>query len=140
MRIQSRGGRRMLPYLAALSVALAFAAPVTAQQPAPAPAPAPATPEMKDLPLTPEQRQSYVANYSVTTPEGTMVFRIYEEGGVLKGAPADDEPKRLLYQGDHVFQPEGLPGFSLTFTMEGARAAKFVVKSPEWTLEGVRMP
>jgi hypothetical protein len=95
---------------------------------------------MKDLPLTAEQRQGYVANYSVTTPEGTMVFRIYEEGGVLKGAPADDEPKRLQYQGENVFRPEGLPEFTLTFTMEGARATKFVARRGDMVLEGVRMP
>ena len=138
MRIQSRGGRRMLPYLAALAVALAFAAPAAAQQPAPAPAPA--APEMKDLPLTPEQRQGYVGSYSVATPDGAMTFRIYEQTGALFGAPGDDEPKRLLYQGENLFRPEGMPEFSLTFTMEGARAAKFVVKSPERTLEGVRVP
>ena len=127
---------RSLAYLAALAAALVFAAPATAQQ---APA-APGAPEMKDLPLTVEQRQSYVANYRVTTPEGPMIFRIFEDAGVLKGVPGDDEPKRLLYQGENVFRPEGLPGFSITFTMEGAKATKFVVKSPEWTMEGVRVP
>jgi len=127
---------RSMAYLAALAAALAFAAPATAQQAPAAPAPS----EARDLPLTAEQRQSYVASYTLTTPDGPMIFRIYEEAGVLKGMPGDDEPKRLLYQGENVFHPEGLSGFSITFTMDSGRATKFVVKSPEWTMEGVRVP
>ena len=128
--------RALTPYVAALAVALAFAAPVAAQETAPAPA----APAMKDLPLTPEQRQGFVATYTLTTPEGAMPFRIFEQAGALHGQPGDDEPKRLLYQGDNVFQPEGMPEFTVTFTMEGTKATKFVVKSPEFTLEGVRNP
>ena len=90
--------------------------------------------------LTPEQRQGFVATYTLTTPEGAMPFRIFEQAGALHGQPGDDEPKRLLYQGDNVFQPEGMPEFTVTFTMEGTKATKFVVKSPEFTLEGVRNP
>lgn len=137
MRTDSRGRWRMIPCFAALSLALAFAAPAAAQAPAQA---APSAQATKDLPLTAQQRQSYAADYTLTTPEGPMVFRIYEEAGVLKGAPRGDDPKRLLYQGGNVFQPEGMPEFSLTFTMDAGRATKFVVRSPEWTMEGVRNP
>jgi hypothetical protein len=135
MRTQARR-LRLAPYFAALAIATAAAAPAGAQETTPAPA----TAEMKDLPLTPEQRQGYVGVYSVAMPEGTMNFRVYEQAGALFGAPGDDEPKRLLYQGENLFRPEGMPEFSLTFTMEGMRAAKFVVKSPEFTLEGKRVP
>ena len=122
--------------LAALAIALAFAAaPAAAQETAPAPAA-----EVKDLPLTAEQRQGFVASYTLNTPDGAMPFRIYEQNGALFGQPGDDDPKRLLYQGENVFHPEGMAEFTLTFTMEGLKATKFVVKSPEWTLEGVRAP
>ena len=127
---------RLAPYFAALAIATAAAAPAAAQETTPAPA----TAEMKDLPLTPEQRQGYVGVYSITTPEGTMPFRIYEVNGALHGQPGDDDPKRLLYQGNNVFQPEGMPEFVVTFTMDGAKATSFVVKSPEFTLEGKRVP
>jgi hypothetical protein len=129
--------RALTPYLAALAVALAFAAPAAAQDAATAPA---AQAAMKDLPLTVEQRQGFVATYTLNTPDGAMPFRIFEQNGALHGQPGDDEPKRLQYQGENVFMPEGMPEFTLTFTMEGQRATKFVVKSPEFTLEGVRMP
>jgi hypothetical protein len=136
MRTQARGRLRLAPYFAALAIAATAAAPAAAQETTPAPA----TAEMKDLPLTAEQRQAYVGVYSVAMPEGTMNFRVYEQAGALFGAPGDDEPKRLLYQGENLFRPEGMPEFSVAFTMEGSRAAKFVVKSPEFTLEGIRVP
>ena len=44
----------------------------------------------------------------------------------------------MLHQGGNVFHPEGMPEFVVTFTMEGAKATKFVVKSPEFTMEGIR--
>ena len=131
--------RALTPYLAALAVALAFAAPAAAQETAPAAAAA-AQGAMKDLPLTTEQRQGFVATYTINTPDGAMPFRIYEQNGALHGQPGDDEPKRLLYQGNNVFHPEGMPEFTVTFTLDGTKATKFVVKSPEFTLEGVRMP
>ena len=137
MSTDSRGRWRLIPIFAALSLALVFAAPAAAQAPA---QPSPSAQAMKDLPLTAQQRQSYVANYTMTTPDGPMPFRIFEEGGVLKGAPGDSEPKRLMYQGENVFHPEGMPEFTLTFALDGARATKFVVRSPEWTMEAIRNP
>jgi len=68
---------------------------------------------VKDLPLTAAQRQSFVGSYSVTLPlGGGSVVRIFEENGVLK-ALSEGETRRLLYQGDGVFRPDGV--------MEGVR-------------------
>ena len=133
----TRSFRALMPYVAALAIALAFAAPAAAQDAA---ATVPAAQAMKDLPLTAEQRQGLVATYTVVTPEGQMSFRIFEEAGVLKGAPGEGEAKRLLHQGGNVFHPEGMPEFKLTFTMEGAKATKFVAVTPEFTLEATRAP
>ena len=127
--------RALTPYLAALAIALAFAAPAAAQD-----ATAAAAPAMKDLPLTAEQRQGYIGSYAAATPDGRMAFRIYEEAGVLKGQPEGNEPKRLFYQGENVFHPEGMPEFKVTFTMDGAKAAKFVATTPEGPIEAVRVP
>jgi len=94
---------------------------------------------VKDLPLTAAQRQSFVGSYSVTLPlGGGSVVRIFEENGVLK-ALSEGETRRLLYQGDAVFRPEGLPDFVLTFVIEGGRATRFTGRRSEGVMEGVRI-
>ncbi|OLC46274.1 MAG: hypothetical protein AUH43_14430 [Acidobacteria bacterium 13_1_40CM_65_14] len=98
---------------------------------------------VKDLPLTAAQRQSFVGNYSVTLPFGERdLLRIFEENGVLKAhSSRDQEARRLLYQGDAVFRPEGMPNFVITFVLEGGRATKFTGRRPELegVMEGVRI-
>jgi hypothetical protein len=95
---------------------------------------------VRDLPLTAAQRQSFVGSYSVTLPlGGGSVVRIFEENGVLK-ALSDGETRRLLYQGDAVFRPEGLPDFVLTFVIEGGRATRFTGRRQDGVMEGVRIP
>ncbi len=93
----------------------------------------------KDLPLTAAQRQSFVGSYSVTLPlGGGSVVRIFEENGVLK-AFSEGETHRLVYQGDAVFRPEGVPDFVLTFVIEGGRATRFTGRKPDGVMEGVRI-
>ena len=95
---------------------------------------------VKDLPLTAAERQSFVASYSVTLPlGGGSVVRIFEENGVLK-ALSDGETRRLLYQGDGVFRPEGMADFVLTFVIESGRATRFTGRKPDGPLEGRRIP
>ncbi|HEX6749590.1 MAG TPA: hypothetical protein VF092_20025 [Longimicrobium sp.] len=113
-----------LAITAAAVLALALPARAAAQQ-TPAPPAQAAAP--KDLPLTAEQRQAYVGTYDVSRPDGEKVtLRIFEEDGVLKGQPSDNptEVKRLMYQGDNVFVPEGVP-MTLAFTVVDGRATKF---------------
>src|SRR6266851_679032 len=96
---------------------------------------------VKDLPLPAAQRQSFVGIYSVTLPlGGGSVVRIFEENGVLK-ALSEGETRRLLYQGDAVFRPQGMPNFVITFLLEGGRATKFTGRRPELegVMEGVRI-
>ena len=98
---------------------------------------------VKDLPLTAAQRQAFVGRYSVTLPFGELrSVRIFEENGVLKAQDDDEDkgPGRLLYQGDNVFRPEGIPGFTITFVLESGRAAKFTGRRPDGVMEGVRVP
>ena len=95
---------------------------------------------VKDLPLTAAQRQAFVGSYSVTLPFGEPTsLRIFEENGVLKGQPEDQEARRFLYQGDNVFRPEGAD-FILTFVVDGGRATKFTARRPDGVMEGVRVP
>jgi hypothetical protein len=96
---------------------------------------------MKDLSLTAVQRQSFVGSYAVTLPfEKRDSLRIFEENGVLKAhSSRDQQTLRLLYQGDAVFRPEGMPNFVITFVLEGGRATKFTGRRPEVVMEGVRI-
>ena len=98
---------------------------------------------VKDVPLTAAQRQAFVGSYSVTLPGGGQSsLRIFEENGVLKGQPENQpgDARRLLYQGDNVFWPEGTPNFTLTFVVEGGRATKFTGRRPDGVIEGIRIP
>jgi len=101
---------------------------------------------IRDLPLTAAQRQSFVGTYTVTLPIGESgerdLLRIFEENGVLKAhSPRDQETRRLLYQGDAVFRPEGMPNFVITFVIAGGHATKFTGRRPELdgVIEGVRI-
>jgi hypothetical protein len=96
---------------------------------------------VRDLPLSPEERQRYAGSYTISAPDGgRLVVRIYEEGGVLKGQPEGDEPSRLLYQGDHTFRPELNPAMVVVFTVADNRATRFVLYNQGMTMEGVRNP
>jgi hypothetical protein len=95
---------------------------------------------VKDLPLTAAERQAFVGSYSVTLPFGEQrSLHIVEDNGVLKGQPDDQEAQRLLYRGDNVFQPEGIPDMVFTFVLEGGRATKFTVRRPDGVMHGIRV-
>lgn len=96
---------------------------------------------VKDLPLTASQRQAFVGSYSVTLPHGEQkTLRVFEDNGVLKGEPEGQNAVRLLYQGDNVFRPEGIPGFVFTFVVENGRATKLTGRRPDGVMEGIRRP
>lgn len=116
---------------ALLLLALALPGRLTAQAPA-----------AKDLPLSPAERQVFVGTYHVTLPGGMETdFRVFEENGALEGTPGNqDETRRLVYQGDNVFLVEGVPDFSLTFTVEHGRATKFILRKEDGSGEGIRVP
>jgi hypothetical protein len=127
------------PYAFTLLLVLSLPPCATGQQPVRDTAVASAS--VKDLPLTAAQRQAFVGSYSVTLPSGEQrSFRIFEEGGVLKGQPENQEALRLLYQGDNAFRPEGMPNFTLTFVLESGRATKFTGRRPDGVMEGIRVP
>ena len=139
MRPLQRLALPLAPFAIALAVGLALPATARAQAGAPA---APGASAVKDLPLTAEERRRFVGDYVVTivgADRPPLPFRIYEEQGALHGRPEGDEPKRLLYQGDNVFFPEGEPGWSVTFTLEDGQAKRFRVTAPDGSMEGVRV-
>lgn len=97
---------------------------------------------MRDLPLTAEQRRTFVGSYAVTLPHGERTsFAVFEENGQLEGRPANqDEARRLLYQGDDVFAAEGMPDFVLSFVVDARRATRFTVRPEGGVITGVRAP
>jgi hypothetical protein len=129
--------------LACAAAALALAAPTRLAAQAQTPAPAAATETVKDLPLTAEQRQACVGTYEATGPDGQKVsMRVFEENGVLRGLPSNrdqSESRRLLYQGDNVFQPEGMPRFVMTFTIADGKATKFSFGREGQTFDALRV-
>ena len=78
--------RRAVPMAFAAMLAVAAAAPTeaAAQQAAPAAAAEPGGA------LTPEQRKVYQGSYDVSTPDGPLVLRIFEENGVMRGERVGD--------------------------------------------------
>jgi len=96
---------------------------------------------VKDLPLTPEQRQIYVGNYVTELPGGEKVtLRILAENGALKlWASNPGEARRLLYQGDNLFLVENAPGFVITFVVVHNFAMTFKVRKPEGDLVAARV-
>lgn len=126
----------------ALALLLALGLPARAAGQEPARDTTATSPPVKDLPLTAAQRQAFVGTYAVTLPFGEpRSLRIFEENGVLMARP-DDRPEatRLLYQGDNVFRPEGVPNFVFTFVLENGRATKFSVPREDGVMVGVRAP
>ena len=132
---------RLAPFALALGIVVAAPDVGSAQAPA-QPAPA-ATSEVKDLPLTSAERQKYLGSYTIAIPDGSrLVLRIYEEDGKLMGKPEgdDDEPSRILYQGDHTFRPEANTAMLVSFTVVGDRATKLTVSREGMAMEGLRNP
>ena len=68
-----------------------------------------------------------------------MQALFFEEHGALMGQINDNDPTRMLYQGGTVFRPEAATVFVVTFTVEGDRATRLSVLSPEGTMSGVRL-
>jgi hypothetical protein len=134
------------PAFAVLLLAVGLPARATGQEPPRDTTGASA--RVKDLPLTAAQRQAFVGTYSLKAtsgsplpPDASMSFRVVEENGVLMGKPGDQEAaRRLLYQGDNVFRPEGVPDFILTFVIENGRATKFTARKEDGVMVGVRVP
>jgi len=129
--------------LACAAAVLALAAPLRLAAQTQTPAPAAASETVKDLPVAAEQRQAYVGTYEATMPDGQKVsLRVFEENGVLRGLPSNRDPsdsKRLLYQGDNVFQPEGMPRFVMTFTLADGKATKFSFTREGQVFDAVRV-
>jgi hypothetical protein len=103
------------------------------------------SPPVKDLPLTAAQRHAFVGRYAGTLPFGEeRSVRIVEENGVLKAHPDDAEANspgaRLLYQGDNVFRPEGVPGFAMVFVLEHGRATRIIICRRDGVMQAVRVP
>jgi hypothetical protein len=135
-----------LTVLARAGLLLAGAGAVLQGQPAPpagaaggAPGGA-AAPAVRDLPLSAAQRQRFVGRYAVVEAEGRppAPLRVWEEGTTLVAQLRANDPTRLLYQGAGEFRPAAAPAVRIAFTVEGGRAARLAVVTPEGTMRGVR--
>ncbi len=80
-----------------------------------------------DLPLAVDRQAIYAGIYTRQEGERTMELRIFVENGQLMGQPSRQEPRRLLYQGNHEFRPERAIEQSVVFEMENERAERLVL-------------
>jgi hypothetical protein len=99
-------------------------------------------PAMRDLPLSAAQRQRFVGRYTVVEAAGQppTPLRVWEEGAVLVAQLRTNDPTRLLYQGAGEFRPAAAPAVRIAFAVEGGRAARLAVVTPEGTMRGTRDP
>jgi hypothetical protein len=136
---------RIQSYLAVLALvfSLFVTTPTLLQaQTSPAVPAASESPTVKDFPLAAEEREGFVGLYSVTTADAEkppLSLRIFEQEDRLMGALNGNDPTRMLYQGNNVFRPEAAVVFVLTFTVEGERATRLSIMSPDGPMDGVRV-
>ncbi|MEM6285730.1 MAG: nuclear transport factor 2 family protein [Bacteroidota bacterium] len=98
------------------------------------------TPEVRDLPLDDALRDHLVGRYSLTMRDAdgpALSLRLFVEEGALLGAINDNDPTRMLYQGDRRFRPEDAPVVLLI--APEAEEARLVVETPDGVMDGVRV-
>jgi hypothetical protein len=95
---------------------------------------------IKDLPLSAVERRRFIGVYAVTSSptKPAMPLRVFERGDTLMGQLRNNDPTRLLYQGDNVFRPSASRDFTIEFTMAGGKATQLSIVSPDGTMRGVR--
>lgn len=87
-----------------------------------------------DQSLTDAERQRYVGVYAFGPGETDRLEVVINDknGKLTVRRPAPyAAPRNLLYAGDHVFNPIGAPEVELRFTVEGDRAVRLAVNSPD---------
>ncbi|MEM1057199.1 MAG: nuclear transport factor 2 family protein [Bacteroidota bacterium] len=97
--------------------------------------------EAVDLPLDAETRSEVIGLYTIAPPDPSapeMRLRLFEDENVLKGTMNDNEPTRMLYQGEYAFRPEAAPVFLITLFPASDGTVRVVIESPDGTLEGTR--
>ncbi len=91
--------------------------------------------------LTPEQRELYAGTYAVTTPAGTpLPIRIVVEGDRVMAQAQGQGAFELIPYGNHVFGAAFDRTLRVTFTVEGSRATKLVLRQGGAVMEGARTP
>ena len=80
-----------------------------------------------DLPLTADGQAIYSGTYTIQEGERTNEMRIFVENGQLMGQPGRQQPRRLLYQGNHEFRPERAIEQRLVFEVKNGRAEGLVL-------------
>lgn len=109
----------------AVAAALTATASVTSAQPA-APLPAAAL-------------AAYVGSYALSDNSGTTPLKVFVSDGALMGQLRSNAPTRLRPLGNHRFQPEEAPEFTVTFTMAGGIAVSVVVEGGDARMAGTRV-
>jgi len=95
---------------------------------------------IKDLPLSAAERQQFIGVYAVTASpaQPAMPLRVFERGDTLMGQIRNNDPTRLIYQGDNVFRLSASREFTIEFTISGGKATQLVILSKDGTMRGVR--
>ncbi len=141
MRTLSTGRPSLLVLHAAVAACLILPATLQGQQPSSNSNP-PSTDDIRDLPLTAEERQRYLGTYAVALPDpqqAPLQLRIFEAEGELMGEFMGNDPTRMLHQGAHVFRPQAAVEFEATFLLSGDRATGISIESPAGPMKGERI-
>jgi D-alanyl-D-alanine-carboxypeptidase/D-alanyl-D-alanine-endopeptidase len=97
-----------------------------------------APPEVRDLPLTPEETARYEGTYTLQAGERTLDLRVFVQNGRLMAQATGQGSSPLRYQGEHVF----VPSFEahLVFTVENGRATAVTLHQGGREFPGPRKP
>lgn len=91
--------------------------------------------------LTQEQRAVYTGTYNVKTPSGTALpITVSVDGDKVMAQAEGQGAFELIPYGNHVFGAGFDRTLRMTFTVEGGRATKVVLRQGGAVMEGLRSP
>jgi hypothetical protein len=90
-------------------------------------------------PLPASAAGQYVGTYDVSDGTNTMPLRVFISDGALMGQLRSNAPTRLRFLGEHRFQPEEAPEFTVRFTVTGATAVSVMIEGGGTKMSGMRV-
>lgn len=97
-----------------------------------------ANPQPTDLPLTVEQRATYVGQYQFTLSGRTSSFDIVERRDRIAFRSGDAAPRDLLNNGNHEFHPVGVPSVRFLFEVRDGSVHSVAIRDGQMTVFGTR--
>lgn len=90
------------------------------------------------VPLSPAAMTVYVGTYALSDGTATMPLRVFVSEGALMGQLRTNAPTKLRPLGNHAFQPEEAPEFTVRFTLSGSVATAVTVEGGDVKMSGLR--